>query len=206
MGYIFDGPSKKIQLTTGTTTVEVGDMYSRWIDWLLTGDNSKYLPAMRNVGGEPISSTKNLGVTYFLVNGWRVVPDAADHRLTLSGNLVTDPAGFSPVDTQPGYSIIVEYSVSSLVDSTIVSVGSGLSVEEHDQLMTLPNAETIEGSVLDAQTSGHVAAGTVGKAISSAGAAGDPWGVDMITYTDDATFGAFVKKLLSLDNFMALRK
>jgi len=52
----------------------------------------------------------------------------------LNGNLVTDPSGFSPIDTVPGYSIVVEYSVSNLVDSTI-GEGSGLTTDEHDQLM-----------------------------------------------------------------------
>jgi hypothetical protein len=122
MGITFDGPNRKIQLTAGTVLVDIDDMYSQWVDWFLTGDNSKYLPAMRNVGGDPISAIKNLGITFFLTNGWRIVPDAADHRLTLNGNLVTDPSGFSPVDTVPGYSIIVEYSVSNLVDSTLAQM------------------------------------------------------------------------------------
>lgn len=123
MAYTFDGPNKKIQLTGGVTSVEVSDMYSRWVDWLLTpGDNSKYLLAMRIVGGDPISDIKNLGLTFFLTNGWRIVPESTDYRLTLIGNLVTDPSGFSPVDTVSGYSIIVEYSVSNLVDSTLAQM------------------------------------------------------------------------------------
>jgi len=122
MAYVFDGVNKKIQLTSGTTFVEVNDLYSRWIEWLLTSDNSKYPLALRNVGGDPISEVKNLGVTFFLVNGWRIVPQSADHRLTIEGNLVTDPSGFSPIDTVPGYSIIVEYSVSNLVDSTLAQM------------------------------------------------------------------------------------
>ena len=98
-------------------------MYSRWVDWLLTpGDNSKYLLAIRIVGGDPISDIKNLGLTFFLTNGWRIVPESLDYRLTLIGNLVTDPSGFSPIDAVPGYSIIVEYSVSNLVDSTLAQM------------------------------------------------------------------------------------
>ena len=134
MGYSFDGATKKINLTSGTISVDIDDMYSRWYDWLVSDDNAKYLLAMRNVGGDAISDVKNLGLTFFLINGWRIVPQSADHRLTLNGNLVTDPSGFSPIDTVPGYSIVVEYSVSNLVDSTI-GEGSGLTTDEHDQLM-----------------------------------------------------------------------
>jgi hypothetical protein len=122
MGYEFDGPNKKIRLTIGTTAVEVDDMYSRWVDWFLTSDNSKFLPAIRNVGGDSISATKDLGLTFFLLNGWRIVPQDADHRLTLNGNLYTDPSGYSPIDSVPGRSIIVEYAVSNLVDSSLAQM------------------------------------------------------------------------------------
>ena len=47
MGYIFNGTNKIITLTTGTTTVSVRDIYSRFVDWYLTDDNSKYLPAFK---------------------------------------------------------------------------------------------------------------------------------------------------------------
>ncbi len=116
MGYQFDGVGRKIALTPGTVEIEVADLWSRWIDWLLTGDNTKFPLALRNVGGDPVSASKSLGLTFFLINGWRIVPQSADHRLTISGNLYTDPAGDSPVDTVPGYSVIVEYSVSNLID------------------------------------------------------------------------------------------
>jgi hypothetical protein len=47
--------------------------------------------------------------------------------------------------------------------------------------------------------------GTMGKAMNSASSAGDPWSSIMSSYTDDATFGAFVKKLLTTNGFFGLR-
>ena len=113
--YVFDGITKKITLTSGTIAVDCVDLYSRWLDWVATGDNSKYLPAIRLVGGDPVSGTQNLGITFFLINGWRIVPQSADHKLTISGNVYTDPFGNSVCDGVPGYSIVVEMSVSNLV-------------------------------------------------------------------------------------------
>ena len=41
MGYVFTGGSTKIiQLTSGTTTLDLKDLYSRWKDWVITGGSS----------------------------------------------------------------------------------------------------------------------------------------------------------------------
>lgn len=88
----------------------------------------------------------------------------------------------------------------------ITGTGSGLSTEEHDQLMGLPDATVIEDSVLDAMTADHQTTGSVGKAISSAGTAGDPWNTVMSGYTDPTTFGGFIsKKLLTVAKFLGLK-
>jgi hypothetical protein len=123
VAYTFDGPNKLVVLTSGTTEFDVQDLYSRWVDWIASSDNSKYLPAMRAVGGDPISATKNLGATFFMTNGWRVRPQEADHRLTVNGNLYTDPSGFSPfVGTVGAFNIVIELQVSSLVDSALAQM------------------------------------------------------------------------------------
>jgi hypothetical protein len=118
--FIFDGPNKLIILDTGVTSITVSDMWGRWVDWLALDDNLKWLPALRQVGADPISETKSLGSTFFLTNGWRIRPEEADHRLTVIGNLYTDPAGFSPfIGTIGNFNVTIESQVSSLVDSAI---------------------------------------------------------------------------------------
>ena len=58
MTYSFDGVNKIITPTEapvgGEISINVQEIYSRWIDWFLTSDNSKYLMAMRAVGGDPL--------------------------------------------------------------------------------------------------------------------------------------------------------
>jgi hypothetical protein len=131
VGYTFDGGNKLVILTTGTVAFDVDDMYSRWIDWL-AGDPIRrgFLPAMRSVGGDAISATKNLGVTFFMVNGWRVRPDESNHTLRVNGNLYTDPSGFSPfVPTLGAYNVMIEMTVSSIIN-TIATSGNSYSLLE----------------------------------------------------------------------------
>lgn len=116
--YTFDGPNKKIRLaSTGSFTVK--DAFSRWKEWVHTSDNAKYLQAFRSVGGDPTIAGRFLGATYFLLNNWRFVPTASDHRLQIDGNIYTSEAD-SPVDTVIGSSILVETTVSNLTDTTIL--------------------------------------------------------------------------------------
>jgi len=118
MGYQFDGENKLIILTTGTTEFSVVDMWSRWCDWHVA--NGQYPLAMRYVGADSISEVKRLGSTFFLVNGWRIRPQEADHRLVVNGNLYTDPAGSSPFVVPIGaYTVMTEMQVSNLSDSTL---------------------------------------------------------------------------------------
>lgn len=65
MSYIFNGTNKIITLTTGTTTVSVRDIYSRFVDWYLTDDNSKYLPAFKTVGGDDIDPTQGTKIPIY---------------------------------------------------------------------------------------------------------------------------------------------
>jgi len=118
VGYTFDGENQLIILTTGTTEFSVVDMWSRWCDWHVT--NGQYPLAIRYVGADSISETKRLGSTFFLINGWRIRPQEANHRLIVIGNLYTDPAGDSPfVSTVGSFNIVIEMQVSNLSDSTL---------------------------------------------------------------------------------------
>ena len=127
MSFIFDGPAKLITLTSGTTTIDVAGMYSRWVDWISLSDNSKYLQAFRVVGGDAITDNKNLCLTFFIINGWRIRPQESNHRLTVVGNLYTDNPAISPfVPTVDDWNVVIEQQVSNLID-TIEIAGSGTS-------------------------------------------------------------------------------
>jgi hypothetical protein len=94
MSFSFDGPNKLIILTSGTTSFEVKDLYSRWKDWVQLSDNSKYVYAFTSVAGDPIGSGQSIAPYIFLntTDGWRIRPQEADHELRVTGNLYSiDP-------------------------------------------------------------------------------------------------------------------
>lgn len=140
----FDGPNSLIIVNPGVTELDVKiDLYSDWKEWTLLSDNGKYLPAFRSVGGDPISATRALGATFFLINGWRIRPDETDHRLIITGNIFTDPAGFSPVVPTVGdFNIVVEYSTSNLIDAVSGSSPSSIAsaVWEASAAATVPGS------------------------------------------------------------------
>ena len=87
----FDGPNKLIieVSAAGDNVLEASEVYSEWKFWVTQSDNAKYLQAFTPVGGDPITGTESLDITYFLENGWRIRPAELDHKLAVEGNLYT---------------------------------------------------------------------------------------------------------------------
>jgi len=103
----FDGLNKRIILTSGTITLSVPDLWSRWVDWLLVGDNSKYLPAMRVLGGDvrdPVAGTR-IPVNVFLLNDWRIRPQDGSHTLVVIDGILEVQGGGDPF-VNPAFGVI----------------------------------------------------------------------------------------------------
>jgi len=122
----FDGPNKLILVNPGTTLLSVKtDIYSDWKEWVDTNPdgiiNSKYLPALRNVGGDPLPGAQYLGDTYFLINGWRIKPYPGSYTLVINGNLYTEE-GDTPIVDADGLlnNIRIEFTKSLLVQTVEV--------------------------------------------------------------------------------------
>jgi hypothetical protein len=91
MAYTFDGPNKLIYLSSGTTSLDLIDLYARWKDWVRTG-NAGFLWAFTTVGGD----IPAIPLYLFLTNGWRVVPQAANHVLVVSNGFLEVDGGGDP--------------------------------------------------------------------------------------------------------------
>lgn len=116
----FDGKNRLILLNPGITEISVIEIYSSWKEWVRLYDNSKWLPAMRVVGGDQIQGDAYLGATYFVTNGWRIRPYEENHTLIIDGNLYTDPFGESPFVTAAGnVSVAIQSTFSALIYSTL---------------------------------------------------------------------------------------
>jgi hypothetical protein len=116
---IFDGVTKIITFDVSTTEISVRRIWSDWVDWLLTSDNSKYLLAMRNVGGDPLPGSKELGLTYFMINGWKIKPFEESQVLTVNGNLYSEDGSSPYAPVLGSFNVTIISSVSNLVDSTV---------------------------------------------------------------------------------------
>lgn len=139
MAITFNGETKTMTLSTGTTSINVLDVWSRWVDWFLTGDNSKYPVAFQQVGGDDIDATAGTSIPIyaFLMNGWKLKPQEANHTLSVSGGILLVNGGGDPfMNTTGAYTVRINYQqpVQAITVSTAGSTG-GLTPEENTQLM-----------------------------------------------------------------------
>ncbi len=141
----FDGPTKVITLTVGTVAVSVRDLWSRWVDWFLTGDNSKYLPAFMQVGGDDIdlAAGTKIPIYAFLMNGWRIKPQEANHTLTIGDGILLVNGGGDPFNNTDGaYVVRINYQQPVQAISFSSEGGSGgLTPSEHDELFAIRGAD-----------------------------------------------------------------
>ncbi len=153
MSFTIDGINKVITLTEGTTSVNVRDLWSRWVDWFLSDDNSKYLPAFKNVGGDQISEGLYVPIYVFLINGWRIKPQEAHHTLTVQdGILVVDGGGDPFINTEGYYTVRINYQ------QPVQAISFGNTIPEQDKV-------DIKDKMLDAVLSEHQQTGSLGKFI-----------------------------------------
>ncbi len=145
MAISFNGETKRIILSTGTTSLSVHDMYSRWKDWVLLSDNSKYFPAFSVVGGDSIDQSAGTSIPLyaFLINGWRVKPYEGNHTLTIADGILLVSGGGDPfVNTDGSYVIRINYQqpVQAIGYSTSGGGSGGATVDEIlDEDLTLHN-------------------------------------------------------------------
>jgi len=170
----FDGPNKLILINEGETEIDVQeDIYSNWKEWMLQTDNAKYLEAISTTGGDPITGTESLGITFFLENGWRISPWPSynGYILTIIGNLYTREEGGNPVNPESGVS--VSFTRSSLVQLVTVETGGsggGSTAEDiwtyNNRTLTSssdPTVSEITDGVWNATASTYMTSGTTGK-------------------------------------------
>ena len=109
MAITFDPSSKRIILDSASVTAS--QIWIAWVDWVVLSDNSKYLPALKQIGGDDLGSGLLIPPYIFLLNGWRVRPMESNHSLTITGNLFVDGGGVPVVNTLGQFQINVNYTV-----------------------------------------------------------------------------------------------
>jgi hypothetical protein len=143
MSYTFDGINKEIILTSpgGTASpsvinLDVVDMYSRWKEWLVLTDNSKYREAFFTVGGEPIGGGQSISSYIFLTNDWKIKPPEEDCVInSVGGNLATDDASNPFLPTTGNFTVQVSYFNSS---NSISQNGGSSQQDIRDAMLLAP--------------------------------------------------------------------
>jgi hypothetical protein len=110
---IFDGENKLIYINPNISQINIKqDLYSNWKEWVQVRDNSKFLPAIRSTGGDPVGSGVYTGDVYFLINNWRIF---LDHAVDITGVLYSD--NYSSPYITSNNATLVNSTVSNLVQT-----------------------------------------------------------------------------------------
>ncbi|MBK9418820.1 MAG: hypothetical protein IPN62_16450 [Flavobacteriales bacterium] len=111
MAFTFNGATKIITLSAGTTLISVRDLWTAWVDWLGLSDNSKYPEAMTSLGGDEVGGGIFVPVYCFLQNGWKIRPQEANHTLGVNDGIIIGSGGGDPfTDTLGNYRVNTRYS------------------------------------------------------------------------------------------------
>jgi len=147
MAITFDPAARRIVLDS--VAVTAAEIWSRWVEWVATADNSKHPAALRQVGGDELGGGLLIPAYYFLLAGWRVRPMEASHLLTITGNLFVDGGGQPVVQTLGAFNVSVQYTVP--VQAQAVATGgaaAGLTPVQAAQLQrVLDNTNLIPAIV-----------------------------------------------------------
>ncbi len=156
MAITFDTSNKVIILDS--FNVSVSEIWSRWIDWVALSDNSKYLPALSQLGG-----VAPVALYIYLENGWKVRPQEASGLTTVTGNLLVQGGGNPFVPVLGSFSSQVFLETPLAAQAIEVNTGSG--VTEQDKI-------DIAGQVWDETLADHTNSGSTGEALDGAGGSG----------------------------------
>ena len=118
---VFDGINKLIICNDGVVALDVKtDLYSDWKAWLQESDNLKFPIAFKVVGGEPTTGTNIITPYFFLLNGWKIRPQEANHTLKVDGILLSSDDSDVFVDTLGTYRIGINTIVPIRTETVLV--------------------------------------------------------------------------------------
>ena len=162
MAYTFNGVAKTITLSAGTVTLDLVDLHSRWKDWVFAG-NAQYAPAFRAVGGD----IPAIPLYLFLLNDWRIVPQSANHILTVTNGVLEVEGGGEPFNDPVGTYVV-----------RINRQTPGIAIGYSSNGVTGPSASDIAAALLAALNATTIpvdARKMNGATVTGDGSIADPW-------------------------------
>ena len=138
--YTFDKYWKHIFVSEAVASINLPDMWSRFVDWYVVDENTKSLPAMKYSGFD-IIPTWFTGATFFMYNWWKCVYNP--NTTAISWVLYSED--FSTWYWDVNWNPIYPVTVSAVVNT--VSVWSWLSAEENQKLFSLENTDLTDTDI-----------------------------------------------------------
>lgn len=166
----FNGTTKIIQVNTGITSLDVGDLYSWWKEWVLEG-NANFPPAMQAIGGEPIGSGLFTGSTFFILNGWVIRPYAGNHTLTITGNVFGEDGATIITPVIGSYTVGIQFRNTAQAQGISTSSSpAGLTTTQEQKLLEIYALMGLDPSKpLIVSPSARTAGDDINQAISKTG-------------------------------------
>lgn len=126
MSYSFNGTTKRVTLPSGMVILDLIDLYSRFKEWVLAG-NAECLLAFATVGGE----ITEIPLYLFMLNGWLIVPQSANHTLTVTNGILVGQGGADPfTDPAGSYKIRINRQTPGIAIGYSTNGGSGPTAAE----------------------------------------------------------------------------
>lgn len=223
---IFDGENKLIYVNPNESIISIKeDVYSGWKEWVSVRDNSKFPPAIRTTGGDPIPGTNQFtGDTYFFINGWRFI---IDHSVAIDGVIYSDD--FPSPFVQVAGTQIVTNKVSSLVQTVTTESIGGITIpsvqdirqemdvnssklqlikEKTDTITPPPTPAAIADAVWDEDLASHTfgAGNKLASLPTKQEIAEQTWQTPLTITLPPGSFGHYIaKKILTVSRFIGLK-
>lgn len=147
MAYEFDYENKYINVTQEESSVDMQTLYNAIKEEELTNDGIKYPNICGGSGKEDLGNDVYVGITIELLGDWQLKFEEGNYIAKVTGGNLVKVGGGDPVAYTAGVQVLLIQSASSTVVQ--ISSGTSLSTEEHNKLLSLPDAETIANTVLD---------------------------------------------------------
>lgn len=131
----FFGESLRCVLPSGVDEIDIeAGVYSQWKEWTKIGDNAKYPPMFRTVGGDPLTPGIDAGAYFFMQNqyGWRIRPAEEDATVLITGNLAPEDSTLPlAVETLGAFTVLllglqpITQSVETILDQQNIALYNG---------------------------------------------------------------------------------
>ena len=151
-----DGPNRLIYLRQGVTEFHpIDDVYRECRTLRRTNEElRKYDNFITTKGNESKGGGKATPRFAILMNGTKIIPYDEEGLITVNGEIITDDADndATTIVTDGLTNKVDIFFKPPVAEIIYISTGSALTVEEHNQLMSRPNEDTIANTVLDKVT------------------------------------------------------